>query len=159
MPLRFSPRSLRTASVRYLRSYSTDAAPLINVVNIPAPNSGHIRILELNRPAARNAISRALLTSLRAEIDDVQSQYTETGEEISTSRFGGAAGPNEVGATRALIIASAIDTSFCAGADLKERKGFTPEQSVQCPPPLSRLPALPAAYPLLLPRPSPANPS
>jgi methylglutaconyl-CoA hydratase len=34
------------------------------------------------------------------------------------------------GPTRALIIASEVDSSFCAGADLKERAGFTPEEYV-----------------------------
>jgi methylglutaconyl-CoA hydratase len=32
------------------------------------------------------------------------------------------------GSTRALVLASDIDTSFCAGADLKERKTFTAEE-------------------------------
>jgi methylglutaconyl-CoA hydratase len=32
------------------------------------------------------------------------------------------------GPTRALIIASEVDSSFCAGADLKERAGFTPKE-------------------------------
>lgn len=130
MPVRLSFRASSRVSARYIRAYSSDAAPIINVINIPAPNSGHIRILELNRPAARNAISKALLARLRAEVDDVHSQYTKEGDEISTTRFGGAAGPNEVGPTRALILASAVDASFCAGADLKERKGFTQEESV-----------------------------
>ena len=118
--------------------YSTDsgsanAGPVVRVTDIPAPNSGHIRILELNRPAARNAISRALLYSLREEIDAVHAQYdAATGHEIPQpawqKRFGGVAGEDKKGPTRALIIASAVDTSFCAGADLKERKGFTPEE-------------------------------
>jgi hypothetical protein len=119
-------------------NYSTDsgnvnAGPVIRVTDIPAPNSGHIRILELNRPAARNAVSRALLYSLREEIDAVHAQYdAATGDEIPQpswkKRFGGVAGEDQKGPTRALIIASAIDTSFCAGADLKERKGFTQEE-------------------------------
>jgi methylglutaconyl-CoA hydratase len=138
------PRSIHAASIRYLRTYSSDAGPLINVVNIPAPNSGHIRILELNRPSARNAISRDLLTALRTEIDDVQSQYTETGEELSTARFGGAAGTNEVGPTRALVLASAVDASFCAGADLKERRGFTQEESVPSPSVCHHTPIMPS---------------
>lgn len=115
--------------------YSTEAntGPLLRVTNLPAPNSGHIRILELNRPAARNAISRALLSSLRNEIDAVHEQYdAATGEEIAppswNKRFGGIAGEDQKGPTRALIIASAVDTSFCAGADLKERKSFTQEE-------------------------------
>ncbi|KAK1248373.1 hypothetical protein MKX08_006593 [Trichoderma sp. CBMAI-0020] len=118
----------------FRRLYSTPSEPLIRVTNLPAgPNSnGHIRVLELNRPQARNAISRDLLASLRAEIDDVQSQYGPSGEEIAPKqRFGGAAGIDEHGPTRALILASAVDTCFCAGADLKERRGFTPEETAQ----------------------------
>lgn len=118
------------------RCYSTaNEGPLIRVTNLPAPNTGHIRILELNRPSARNAISRALLASLRGEIDDVHSLYdASTGEELAAKswnkRFGGAAGQDGMGPTRALILASAVDSSFCAGADLKERRGFTPEEYV-----------------------------
>ncbi|KAI4595746.1 hypothetical protein KJ359_006737 [Pestalotiopsis sp. 9143b] len=121
MPVRLSIRVSSRAAARCARAYSSDAGPIVNVVNLPTANSGHIRILELNRPSARNAISKALLSSLRAEIDDVQSQYTKDGDEVASS---GAAGP-----TRALILASAVDASFCAGADLKERRGFTPEET------------------------------
>ncbi|KAH8888503.1 ClpP/crotonase [Thozetella sp. PMI_491] len=117
--------------------YSTGSAAddaLIRVTDLPAPGSGHIRVLELNRPAARNAISRALLDSLREQVDAVHAQYdAESGVELPVASwnksFGGAAGESEKGATRALIVASAVDTSFCAGADLKERKGFTPEET------------------------------
>lgn len=105
------------------------------MTDLPAPNSGHIRILELNRPLARNAISRALLYSLREEIDAIHAQYdAATGDELPqpswAKRFGGAAGQDEKGPTRALIIASAVDSCFCSGADLKERRGFTPEEYV-----------------------------
>lgn len=111
---------------------STTEEPLIRVTNLPAPGSGHIRILELNRPGARNAISRALLHGLRTEVDGVHAQYDpETGDERpAPRRFGGAAGPDEKGPTRALVVASAVDSCFCAGADLKERRGFTPEEYV-----------------------------
>ncbi|UKZ67185.1 uncharacterized protein TrAtP1_008349 [Trichoderma atroviride] len=118
----------------FRRLYSTPSEPLIRVTNLPAGanSNGHIRVLELNRPQARNAISRDLLASLRAEIDDVQSQYGPNGEEIAPKqRFGGAAGIDEHGPTRALVLASAVDTCFCAGADLKERRGFTPEETAQ----------------------------
>ncbi|KAF2838545.1 putative mitochondrial methylglutaconyl-CoA hydratase [Patellaria atrata CBS 101060] len=92
-------------------TYSTaSSSPLIRVKSIPAPHCGSIKILSLNRPEARNAISRALLSSLRREIDSIHAE-----------------GPT--GSTRALILASSIDTSFCAGADLKERATFTPEQT------------------------------
>ena len=130
MPPRLDTR-LVSPAIRFIRLYSSDAGPLVRVTNIPAPSSGHIRILELNRPSARNAISKALLAALRAEVDDVQAQYTSDGQELPpTPRFGGAAGVDQKGPTRALILASAVDASFCAGADLKERRGFTQEESV-----------------------------
>ncbi|CAI4214692.1 unnamed protein product [Parascedosporium putredinis] len=43
--------------------------------------------------------------------------------------FGGAAGVNQKGPTRALVIASAVESCFCAGADLKERKDFSKDES------------------------------
>ena len=66
-------------------------------------------MLLLDRPEARNALSRRLLTELKAEVDSI---HAERG----------------TGATRALIIASNVDSSFCAGADLKERKIFTHDE-------------------------------
>ncbi|KAL6893214.1 ClpP/crotonase-like domain-containing protein [Trichoderma longibrachiatum] len=126
-----------TIPSRRLYSAAATAQPLVRVTNLPAapagqPSNGHIRILELNRPDARNAISKALLASLRAEIHDVQRQYGPDGEELpAPQRFGGAAGPDEKGPTRALILASAVDTCFCAGADLKERRGFTQEETAE----------------------------
>ncbi|KAI0005597.1 ClpP/crotonase [Xylariaceae sp. FL0662B] len=131
MPPRLRIRLTPTA-FRLLRPYSSEAGPLIRVTHVPAPNSGHIRVLELNRPSTRNAISKALLAALRAEVDDVQAQYTSDGEEVPVPpRFGGAAGPDVRGPTRALVLASAVDASFCAGADLKERRGFTQEETAQ----------------------------
>lgn len=118
----------------------SSSEPLIRVTNVPAPHTGHIRVLELNRPAARNAISKALLFTLRGEIDEVHAQYdAATGEELATQswnkRFGGVAGESEIGPTRAVVLASAVDSCFCAGADLKERKGFTQEEYVVLPVP------------------------
>ncbi|KAI1114039.1 ClpP/crotonase [Nemania sp. NC0429] len=130
MPLRPTLRLVASTAPRLVRRrpYSSDAAgPLINVVNVPAPNSGHIRVLELNRPKARNAISRALLAALRAEIDDVHAQYTPDGDEKNPNP----AAPGQSGPTRALVLASAVDASFCAGADLKERRGFTQEETAE----------------------------
>jgi len=97
---------------------------------VQAPNSGRIRILSLARPAARNAISRALLHELRANIDSVASEYDSQGDEVPPQKvFGGAAGVDSRGPTRALVLASEVDSCFCAGADLKERAGFSPEET------------------------------
>lgn len=131
-----SPRVLRIASSRapaapsfllLRRCYSSSSStePLIRVTNLPAAGSGHIRVLELNRPSARNAISKALLASLRAEVDDVHAQYdAASGNELAGKHSAGA----QLGPTRAMVLASAVDTCFCAGADLKERRGFTPQE-------------------------------
>ncbi|KAA8613275.1 CaiD Enoyl-CoA hydratase carnithine racemase [Pyrenophora tritici-repentis] len=92
------------------RTYATASAPAISVTNVPAPHCGSIRILSLNRPAARNAISRQLLAELSHQVNSILDE-----------------GDN--GSTRALILASEVDSSFCAGADLKERATFTPEDT------------------------------
>lgn len=131
MPPRICLHISSSPSFVFRRLYSTPSEPLVRVTNLPAASSGHIRVLELNRPKARNAISKDLLAALRAEIHDVKNQYGPNGEEIPLAkRFGGAAGVDEKGPTRALILASAVDTCFCAGADLKERRGFTQEECV-----------------------------
>lgn len=88
---------------------STAVTSVINVKNIPAPHSGSIQILSLNRPQARNAISRQLLRELSHHVSAIENE--------------GAKGP-----TRALILASDVDSSFCAGADLKERAGFSKQE-------------------------------
>lgn len=98
------------------RASSSSAQPLIKLTNIPAPHSGTIRVLSLNRPETRNAISRALLSELIRHVNDIHGEGTKP-------------------TTRALIIASEIDTSFCAGADLKERATFTQDESAALPHP------------------------
>jgi methylglutaconyl-CoA hydratase len=123
-------RSLPLTLPRLLRRlYSSQSTPLINITDVPAPSSGRIRILSLARPAARNAISRQLLWELRSHIDSIASEYDAGGEEVPpTLKFGGSAGVDQTAPTRALIVASEVDSCFCAGADLKERAGFTAEE-------------------------------
>ncbi|KAK2595401.1 hypothetical protein QQS21_006875 [Conoideocrella luteorostrata] len=127
MPPRLFPR-LQPQITPFFRLYSTQTEPLIRVTNLPASSSGHIRVLELNRPKARNAISKGLLSALRAEVDDIHAQYDPNGEEtgVTTPRVGA-----ELSPTRALVLASAVDSCFCAGADLKERKGFTQAETAE----------------------------
>ncbi|KAK3116978.1 hypothetical protein LTR53_002125 [Teratosphaeriaceae sp. CCFEE 6253] len=83
----------------------------IKLSSVPAPHSGSIAVLSLNRPKARNALSRQLLSELSGVIEGL---HAEGGK----------------GSTRALILASESDDAFCAGADLKERLTFTPEEHV-----------------------------
>ncbi|KAJ4986843.1 enoyl-CoA hydratase/isomerase [Stagonosporopsis vannaccii] len=110
MPFLLRPTSRLLVRPIQRCAYSSSPSPVINVINYPAPNSGNIRILSLNRPAARNAISRQLLAELNQQVTSIQNE-----------------GQN--GQTRALILASEVDTSFCAGADLKERATFTQEDT------------------------------
>ncbi|KAI1691249.1 enoyl-CoA hydratase/isomerase domain-containing protein [Ditylenchus destructor] len=92
MPPRLTS-SLRFPVLRRLYSTAADSGPLVRVSNLSAPGSGHIRVLELNRPSARNALSRGL------------------GNETKH--------------------ATATNLSFCAGADLKERKTFSQKETAE----------------------------
>ncbi|PTB66756.1 putative enoyl-CoA hydratase/isomerase family protein [Trichoderma citrinoviride] len=65
-------------------------------------------LIQLNRPSAKNAISVQLLQELAAQIEGIHS-------EDRTS-------PHQ---TRALVLASALNDVFCAGADLRERRNMT----------------------------------
>ncbi|KAK2809790.1 hypothetical protein FQN50_003430 [Emmonsiellopsis sp. PD_5] len=111
-----SPFALRRfALIQQTRANSTlygssAKGSVINIQQIPAPGAGHIRVLLLNRPEARNAISRQLLDSLRKHIKAIEEEKGN-------------------GPTRALVLASDVDAAFCAGADLKERAGFTREET------------------------------
>lgn len=117
LSLRPSPPCLARSWRRRRRTYATSPSPAIAVTNIPAPHCGSIRILSLNRPAARNAISRQLLAELGEHVNRIQEEEGDNKGFSSSS------------STRALILASELDASFCAGADLKERATFTQEDT------------------------------
>jgi methylglutaconyl-CoA hydratase len=104
--LRPSPRLLLRPIQRC--AYSSAPSP-IKTKDYKAAHSGFIRVLTLDRPEARNAISKAMLAALKEEVQKASSE-------------------SESGRVRALIIASADDASFCAGADLKERATFTQQE-------------------------------
>lgn len=89
-------------------SYSALQSSL-KISSIPAPHAGSITVVSLNRPQARNAISKQLLSELSSVVDGLH-------------REGGK------GSTRAMILASESDQAFCAGADLKERVDMSPEE-------------------------------
>lgn len=78
--------------------------------SVDAAHVGQISVIELNRPESRNAISRQLLLELDQELDSIYAKATRS----------------EV---RAVIIASTHDNVFCAGADLKERKNMTHDET------------------------------
>lgn len=116
--IRLSSPLLRQTPVSSFRitisrcAYSTSSDDeVIKTQQVPAPGSGNIRVLLLNRPDARNALSNSLVDAL---VKHVQSISAEGG----------------VGPTRALVIGSTTDPAFCAGADLKERAGMSKEEYV-----------------------------
>lgn len=94
------------------RSYSSSAeTSTILVQHHPAPQSGSIRVLLLDRPEARNALSKQLIADLRSHVNEIQAK-------------------GATGGIRALIIASNSDKAFCAGADLRERRTMSQDEFV-----------------------------
>lgn len=78
----------------------------ILVSQVDAPHMGIVKIIQLRRPHAKNALSQQLVHELSDEIEEIhQNAYNEAG----------------VRSTRALVLTSAVDNVFCGGADLKER--------------------------------------
>ncbi|KAL9598739.1 MAG: hypothetical protein Q9219_004297 [cf. Caloplaca sp. 3 TL-2023] len=100
-------------------------APLIRVSDVPAPHTGYVRILTLNSPHNRNAISRQLLSELRAQIVNLSALGKKDQRIIRNDNLEAANG----GGIRALIIGSEVQGVFCAGADLKERKTMTNKET------------------------------
>ncbi|KAJ5094074.1 Methylglutaconyl-CoA hydratase [Penicillium angulare] len=110
-PLSHFSRPTPTCTRIFISRYSTSSdEEVIKTQQIPAPGSGHVRVLQLNRPSARNAISRHLLDTLSKHVKSVAAE--------------GGNGP-----TRALVLSSNVDAAFCAGADLKERAKMTAAQT------------------------------
>jgi hypothetical protein len=113
MPIRLATLRVPTLPKPTLynpRFYSTPTSTL-KITRVPAPHAGNIRILSLNRPSARNAISKQLLSELRHQVEEISQEA-------------------EDGPTRALILASESDQAFCAGADLKERLTMSGDEYV-----------------------------
>jgi enoyl-CoA hydratase len=75
------------------------------VLDVVRP-SEHVTLVRLNRPAAANAMSTELGTALMTLF-----------EELAL----------EAGDARCIVLTGAGDRAFCAGADLKERRGMTDE--------------------------------
>ncbi|MFH2047544.1 MAG: enoyl-CoA hydratase-related protein [Pseudomonadota bacterium] len=66
----------------------------------------HVAVVTLNRPEAMNSLNSAVFSGLKKIIDDM-----EKDDEI-----------------RAIIITGAGDKAFCAGIDLRERKGMSSKE-------------------------------
>lgn len=103
---RLRPWKLPSRRLQTRRHAAAPTGPPIRAETHPAPHTGNIRVLLLDSPHNRNALSRRFCDDLRRYIDEVKAEGKQ-------------------GAIRALVIASNVDKVFCAGADLKERKDMS----------------------------------
>ncbi|KAI9218989.1 ClpP/crotonase-like domain-containing protein [Blastocladiella britannica] len=84
----------------------TDPARECFVTHLDGESDAGIAVVTLNRPAAKNALSRTLLAQISECLEHLRDSET----------------------TRVVVLRSAVDRVFCAGADLKERRTMTPAQ-------------------------------
>jgi len=70
---------------------------------------GNIAVLTLHRPKQMNALSSELLDALNESLESIKTDDT----------------------VRVVIITGAEEKAFCAGADLKERRGMNDQETVQ----------------------------
>ncbi|CAI5467933.1 unnamed protein product [Closterium sp. Yama58-4] len=137
LPATWQPRrgySVETSSV----VVPGGGAQLVRLDHLTGDDEG-IAVLTLNRPVARNAISKQLLADLMNAMAQVKGGGGTWGMEgaggMAGAGKGAEAGRAEgaqeqaTAAVRVVIIRSAVDGVFCAGADLKERKGMTQEEA------------------------------
>ncbi|KAH8588892.1 putative enoyl-CoA hydratase/isomerase family protein [Bisporella sp. PMI_857] len=94
------------AATQVENNFNAITPPALNITTMQAPHIGSIRVIELNRPEAKNAISLKMLRHLNEEVEQI---YHE----------------QDISGTRVLILASALEDVFCAGADLKERMAMS----------------------------------
>ena len=140
------------------KSWLPPSVPESNFIkrrDFPSPNGGIIRLLLLDSPQNRNAISRDLLNELtyeiylanvmtankkrtrqyRAQSNSLDAEAAEPDDVTSNSsvlHHGESTRPpldqvtnggfDSLPSIRALVFGSQVDGSFCAGADLKERR-------------------------------------
>ncbi|KAJ1736530.1 hypothetical protein H4S06_000455 [Coemansia sp. BCRC 34490] len=94
---------------RLCRFVSTDpSVKEVKVVRHTGADAGIIT-LALDRPKAKNALSRSLVTEFRSALDEIRSDQH----------------------ARVVIVQSLVPGVFCAGADLKERATMTPAEVEQ----------------------------
>ncbi|KAL8664137.1 MAG: hypothetical protein Q9202_003321 [Teloschistes flavicans] len=98
--------------------------PLINVRDIPAPHCGHIRVISLNSPHNKNAISTQMLEELDKEVSEINKQAMLEAKGLEERKLDTTIGSG----TRVVIFASDVNRVFCAGADLKERANMSPTE-------------------------------
>ncbi|UZJ57381.1 hypothetical protein CBS101457_006701 [Exobasidium rhododendri] len=94
------------ACQRQTRFYSVPAPSAQAFLEPSSASVPGITLLTLNRPETKNAISQQMIRELEAAVEQARSDKN----------------------TRVLILRSAVPKTFCAGADLKERKSMSMDQ-------------------------------
>lgn len=93
----------KKSAFRLRKSFSKN----YELLTIESQNEGKLQIMNLNNPRKRNALSKQMLSEMNDALDSISTDNT-----IQT-----------------LILRSSTAGMFCAGADLKERIGYTNEQT------------------------------
>ncbi|XP_039483464.1 methylglutaconyl-CoA hydratase, mitochondrial [Drosophila santomea] len=78
------------------------------VERLDGPRQG-ISVIGLNRPAAKNSFSRGMVETFNDVLEDIKKDN----------------------GSRVVVLRSLSPGIFCAGADLKERKGMSPEEATE----------------------------
>ncbi|KAJ2451499.1 hypothetical protein EV183_003577 [Coemansia sp. RSA 2336] len=100
----FQSRSI----VQSARKLSTGSGSEVELIRHDGSDKG-IATIALNRPKAKNALSRSLVSDFRRTLDELRSDAE----------------------TRVVILRSVVPKVFCAGADLKERATMSPVEVEQ----------------------------
>ncbi|GJJ07287.1 hypothetical protein Clacol_001487 [Clathrus columnatus] len=114
-----SSRSIHTTSLRKFSQLNTT-----QVLLEPVPESPGILCLSLNRPHSKNAISMQLLKEFKYCLETIRNDNSSVFMLTPPTNLHLILG-NSV---RSLIIRSSQPGSFCAGADLTERRTMTTTQ-------------------------------
>ncbi|KAL9055678.1 MAG: hypothetical protein Q9162_003404 [Coniocarpon cinnabarinum] len=84
------------------KPFKTNARNSLIVDSYNAPSAGFIKVITLNELRTLNALSKQMVMELSEEIETIHAEQ-------------------KPGETRVLIVRSAAEKAFCAGANLKER--------------------------------------
>src|SRR5438067_2382728 len=71
-----SSQSVTRSCCRCYSILASSQKPVINITSVPAPHSGSIRILSLNRPKSRNAINKQLLKELKDQVEILHDEFS-----------------------------------------------------------------------------------
>ena len=124
----------RRYSTTLRASAEESSAQLLTARDVPASHDSFIRILTLNSPSNRNALSVALLRQLRAAFEELYkheqgyARRNKISHDNVTVPVQNGLSEVKVPEIASVIIASADSKVFCSGADLKERAQMSIEE-------------------------------